>query len=186
MRLGWFFGAALFQVVICGPAFAQCSPTASSCPPIYSLTYHSDRFNIPIIWPFFDGTAARTNADCGTLEEKLRAENGKGLVTEAVEEFFSKLEAACRRMNRNVEDLFQAENGDWCIETMEERWIVPQLSAGDFCKELIGHIQVKDMERVTVTFLGMPCQRSRRHHISCWSPDGRYSPHLEPSDVDSE
>lgn len=180
LRLVRFF--AVLCALSAAPGYAQCGPSGCSVPAPAMMVYFANAFHIPTIWPFSDGSASRSKEDCDDLQSRLDRENGKGLVTNSVNEFFKHLDRLCARQDTTSEELKVLPGGDLCLYAVKERFRARRGSSpGEFCKNYIAHISVEDENIVRVLFdtTDLPCDRTESQTLLyCEGESGAYSPEL--------
>jgi len=122
----------------------------------------------------------RTKDDCEALQSRFENESGRGVVTDAVQEFVTTLEKECAKENGSGDEWEEAVNGDLCLF----QWsvfsrAVPLHTPADFCKRYISFIKVIAEKIVIVAFDDpeIPCYRSRQRRLQfCVGEYGPYSP----------
>ena len=151
------FLLVLSTLLSLSPADAQYIPPR---PPNADLFYISNTFNIPVLWGVSDGTAKKTSADCAELQKKLLAENGRGVVTDAVDDFKDQLNFQCSLLENDYPHYshfkVNPETGLWCkydVYTKCEPASYPGgVATQKWCEFWISSIEVKNKNQVTVTF----------------------------------
>jgi len=158
----------------------QCSPSGCSMPKPAQMSYWTESFHIPAIPLLSDGTGSKGKDSCEDLQKRLDRENGKGLTTNAVSEFFRQLDRHCARMDSQMELMEVTPEGDLCWHLIKVTHKGKRLpTPGEFCELYISHIRVLNESFVTVTFDDphLPCvRRESLTPLGCEGPNGEYSP----------
>lgn len=155
-----------------------------------SLEYKSQVFHVPYIPFVSDGSARRTGKDCQELSERLKAENGRGVVTSSYNEFMAKLKLACGNMESGYpqyESTELNEEGLICTYKIFTKCSISEAHfpnpydpdpVRDWCEFWISEIAVENQRNVHITFdlPNLPCEcEGKKRVIDCSSAFGEVS-----------
>ncbi|MBX7143358.1 MAG: hypothetical protein K1X79_02815 [Oligoflexia bacterium] len=157
--------SALVALSLCHSAVAQ---IPAPLPPA-SHSYVTSVFFVPNLPPLCNGSGTKATKDCKEMAERLREENGKGTVTDAVREFRGEMIDRCDDESKKYPDytLFELEQPGpiLCAYRVHTECSFLDFSEYDpnqalgWCEYFIKSVSVTGSTNVTVTFdmPDLPC-----------------------------